>query len=140
MAEEQAKNYIERLPEIIERPEKDISHLEPRMVEILYPDRAPREPSITIVFGPSDGPGYAAAVVIAERAPWYRREGSDRWLRHHATYTLDQVEELHELFSHVGDYPSSEILIRDKKVPYARELWLPLFWFFLDSKRRAPRN
>lgn len=140
MAEEQAKNYIERLPEIIERPEKDISHLEPRMVEILYPERASRETAVTVVFGPSDDPGYARAVALAERAPRYRREGSDRWLRHYATYTLDQVEQLHELFSYVGDYPSSEILIKDKKVPYARELWLPLFWFFLDSKRPTPGN
>ncbi len=139
MAEEYAKNYIERLPEIIERPEKDISHLEPRLLEILYPDRAPREFAVTVVFGPSDDPAYTDAVTLAERAPRYRREGSDRWLRHYATYTIDQVQELHELFSYVGETPGSEILIKDKLVPYARELWLPFFWFFRKEEGKVDR-
>lgn len=130
MAEERAKNYIERLPEIIERREKDISHLEPRMVEILYPERAPRETTVTIVFGPSDDPGYRDAVSLAERAPRYRKEGADRSLRHYATYTVDEVRDLHRLFSKVSGYSTCEVLLKDKKIPYARELWLPLFWFF----------
>lgn len=134
MAAERAKNYIERLPEIIERPEKDISHLDPRMVEILYPDRAPSEFTLTVVFGPSDDAGYAEAVSLAERAPRYRREGAGRFLRHYATYSVDQVEELHRLYARVGEYPTCELLLRDKKVPYARELWLPLFWFFLRGE------
>ncbi len=130
MTEERAKNFIERLPEIIERPEKDISHLDPRMVEILYPDRASRDFTIVVVFGPSEEESYPQAVACAEQALRYRREGADRWLRHFATFTIDQVQELHQLFSLVGDYPSCEILIKDKKVPFARELWLPFFWLF----------
>lgn len=133
MNEERPKNYIERLPPIIEKNEKDISHLDPRMVEILYPERAPRgyrEFSITIVFGPSDDLAYPEAVRLAERALRYRQEGSDRWLRHYAAFTIDQVEDLHQLFIKVGDYPSCEILVKDQKVPYAREMWLPLLWFF----------
>jgi hypothetical protein len=133
MAEERAKNYIERLPEIIERREKDISHLDPRMVEILYPERAPHEFTATVVFGPSDDPAYQEAVALAERAPRYKTQGSDKWLRHYATYTIDQVEELHKLFVRVSEYPSTEVLIKDKKVPFAREMWLPLFWFFLKG-------
>lgn len=130
MDEERAKNFIERLPPIIEREEADISHLDPRMVEILYPERAPREFTITVVFGPSGDPAYPEAVALAERAPRYRREGADKWLRHYATYGIDQVEELHQLFTRVGDHPSCEILVKGKKVPYGREMWLPLFWFF----------
>ena len=133
MSEKQSKNYIERLPEIVERPEKDISHLSPAMVEILYPDRASREFSFTVVFGPSEDPAYPEAVQIAERAPRYRQEGADRWLRHFATYKLDHVEELHKLISIVSEHPSCDILVNDKKVPYARELWLPFFWFFLGG-------
>jgi hypothetical protein len=130
MAEERAKNYIERLPEIIERPEKDVSHLDPRMLEILYPDRAPREFTVTVVFGPSDGGGYAEDVALAERAPRYRKEGAGPYLRHYATYSVEQVDELHRLYARVADYPTCELLIKDRRVPYARELWLPLFWFF----------
>jgi len=131
MAQERAKNYIERLPEIIERPEKDISHLDPRMIEILYPDRAPREFTVTIVFGPSSDPGHAESVRLAERAPRYRHVGSDEYLRHYATYTVAEVEALHSLYARVSHYPSCELLVRDRKVPYAKELWLPFFWFFL---------
>ena len=130
MAEERAKNYIERLPEIIERREEDISHLDPQMVEILYPERAPREFTLTVVFGPTEDPAYQEAVTLAERALRYRREGQGRALRHFATYSVNEVQDLHRLFGHVGDYPTCEILVKDKKVPYARELWLPFFWFF----------
>ncbi len=130
MAEKRAKNYIERLPEIIEREEKDISHLDPRMVEILYPERAPRDFTITVVFGPSEDTSYVEAVTLAEHSHSYRREGTDRYLRHYATYTIDRVDELHDLFSRVSQYPSCEVLVKGKKVPYAREMWLPLFWFF----------
>jgi hypothetical protein len=133
MAEDRAKNYIERLPEIMERREEDISHLDPRMVEILYPERASRDFTVTVVFGPSDDPAYAEAVTLAERAPRYRKEGSDKWLRHFATYTVEQVEELHQLFIRVSEHPSTDVLIKDKKVPFAREMWLPLFWFFLKE-------
>ena len=39
MAEERPKNFIERLPEIIDREEKDVSHLDVEMLDILYPDK-----------------------------------------------------------------------------------------------------
>lgn len=144
MPSERALNYIERLPEIIEREEKDISHLDPEMVEILYPSRASNEFTVTLVFGPP-APGretngnadadtravYERAVAIAEKAPVYRREGRDRSLRHYATFGIDQVGALHELFSLVGEKPGSDVLIKGKRVPYARELWLPFFWFFV---------
>ena len=136
MAEKRAKNYIERLPEIIEREEEDISHLDPRMLEILYPERAPRDFTITVVFGPSEDSGYGDAVTLAERSVRYRCEGTDRSLRHYATYTIDQVDDLHNLFSRVSNYPSCEILVKDKKVPCAREMWLPLFWFFRKGESK----
>jgi len=137
MAEERAKNYIERLPEIIEHREEDVSHLDPQMLEILYPERAPREFTLTVVFGPAEDPKYQEAVNLAERAPRYRREGHDRSLRHYATYTVNEVEDLHRLFGYVGEYPTCEILVKDRKVPYARELWLPFFWFFLKEENRT---
>lgn len=143
MAEKRAQNFIERLPEIIEREEEDISHLDPEMVSILYPARASKELTVSVVFGPpaetSDGDeahrealeeSYRRAVRIAEGSRGYRVEGRDRALRHSAIYGLDDVAKLHELFSLVGDFPTCEILVKGKKVPYARELWLPFFWFF----------
>ena len=133
MPVERARNYIERLPEIIEREEKDVSHLDPDMLEILYPERASKEFTVTLVFGPPpDGAAdtYDNAVMLARKGRGYRTEGRDRHLRHHATFGIDEVQVLHALFSLVGEYPSCEVRVKGKRVPYARELWLPLFWFF----------
>jgi hypothetical protein len=135
MPENRPRNYIERLPEIIEREEENVSHLDPEMLEILYPARAPKEFTLSVVFGPppeSSGltERYQRAVAIAERSKGYRADGRDRSLRHSAVFGVDDVTKLHELFSLVGDFPSCEILVKGKKVPYARELWLPFFWFF----------
>ncbi|HJS73521.1 MAG TPA: hypothetical protein VJ921_04485 [Vicinamibacteria bacterium] len=128
------RNYIERLPEIIEREEESVSHLDPEMLEILYPARAPKEFTLSVVFGPPENSEqserYQRAVAIAERSKGYRAEGRDRSLRHLAVFGIDDVTKLHELFSLVGEFPSCEILVKGKKVPYARELWLPFFWFF----------
>ena len=41
------------------------------------------------------------------------------------------VAALRELYALVGHLPESEVLIDDRPVPYARELWLPLLWFHL---------
>ena len=51
MTDERPKNFIERLPPIIEREEEDVSHLDPEMLAILYPDRADKSFNVTVVFG-----------------------------------------------------------------------------------------
>jgi hypothetical protein len=146
MPEHRARNYIERLPEIIPREEDDVSHLDPEMLEILYPERASKEFTITVLFGPpvvledTDPPQEAAArqkyeraVAIAQRSRNYRtfsEGGRERELRHSAVFGVEEVGKLHELFTLVGDFPSCELLVKGKKIPYARELWLPFFWFF----------
>ena len=140
MPENRPRNYIERLPEIIQREEDDVSHLDPEMLEILYPARAGKELTLSVVFGPPgavDGnenlERYRRAISIAEKSRGYRTEGRDRSLRHSAVFGVDEVQKLHELFSLVGDFPSCEILVKGEKVPYARELWLPFFWFFKND-------
>jgi hypothetical protein len=137
MPENRPRNYIERLPQIIERGEEDASHLDPEMLEILYPDRVGKEVTISVVFGPPGGEEdderkerYRKGVAIAEKSRGYRTEGRGRFLRHSAVFGVDEVQRLHDLFSLVGEFPSCEILMKGKKVPFARELWLPFFWFF----------
>jgi hypothetical protein len=147
MAENRAQNFIERLPPIIEREETDVSHLDREMIEILYPERAPKEFTLSVVFGPpfplpeSDAErdrilqSYERAVAIAEKCRDYRVEGRDRFRRHSAVFGIDEVTKLHDLFALVGDFPSCEILVKGKRVPLARELWLPFFWFFKKDER-----
>jgi len=133
MPDERPKNFIERLPEIIARCEEDVSNLDPEMVEILYPERADKSFHVTVVFGPppAGGDDPDAAQSAHERAlASYRSEGSGNYVRHFATFGIDDVNALHDLFDLVSEYPSCEILVRGKRVPYGRELWLPLLWFF----------
>ena len=39
--------------------------------------------------------------------------------------------QLRDLFEIVGRFDATEVLIDDRPVPYARELWLPLLWFLI---------
>ena len=39
--------------------------------------------------------------------------------------------QLRDLFQIVGRFDATEVLIDDRPVPYARELWLPLVWFLI---------
>jgi len=139
MIDERPKNFIERLPAIIDREEDDISHLDAEMVAILYPDRADKAFNVTIVFGPPPPAGddpdamekeYESAVAMARKSTRYRSEGSGRYLRHYATFGIDEVNHAHDVFYRVSEYPFCEILVGGKRVPYGRELWLPLLWFF----------
>ena len=141
MPDDPAKNYIERLPEIIDREEGDTSHLDQEMLEILYPDRADASFNVSVVFGPPPSSedaaqeeamkgSYDRAVGIAQKSGRYNCEGSGRFVRHQATYGIDEVNALHDVFHLVSEFPSCEILVRGKRVPYGRELWLPLLWFF----------
>lgn len=153
MVESKPKNYIERLPEIIERREEDISHLDPQMVEILYPERASKEFTLTLVFSPprvSDDADpewvehekekFAKARALAEKGRDYRCEpaggsqGSADMSRHLVSFGIDEVNQLHALYSLVEDNPSCEILVKGKNVPFGRELWLPFFWFFVKDE------
>ena len=42
-----------------------------------------------------------------------------------------EAERLRDVFQIVGPSDATEVLIDDRPVPYARELWLPLVWFLL---------
>ena len=42
-----------------------------------------------------------------------------------------EATKLRDLFELVGPFDACEVLIDDRPVPYARELWLPLIWFLI---------
>lgn len=43
-------------------------------------------------------------------------------------YPGDNPLTLRSLYEQVGDHPDTRVLIDDRPLPYARELWLPLVW------------
>ena len=114
-----------------ERPtEEELAALDPDLYEALFGAR-PRPFSITIVFPTLDGPEFPRALEIARASAEYRETGQDVSLRHRARFWSSDAGRLRELFQIVGGSDQTEVLIDDRRLPYARELWLPLVWFLL---------
>jgi hypothetical protein len=128
---------IKDLPDILDYEEKDISHLSPRAREILYPERCDQSFTITIEFGPFSGPSYTDAVSLAKRNRSYQETGEGKYLCHHADYGVPEVKELFRLFNLVEKDPSCRILVNRKEFPYARTLWLPFLWLFLEEDGKS---
>ena len=101
-----------------------------KLDSILHPSTHAKEFKITVEFGYKASPHYKKAVDLARRMPYYREDGSGEWVRHSATYTPNDVDELFELFNLVHEWEKTEILVNHKKLPYAQQLWLPLMWFY----------
>ena len=134
MTVERRTQPLERFWPYAEHPEQptpeELAALDPDLHAALFgPRNLPF--SITIVFPEFEGEHYARAVRMAENAAEYRQVGSGEALRHRARFYPGQALQLRDLFELAGPHPSTEVLIDDRPVPYARELWLPLVWFLL---------
>ncbi|MFQ6037361.1 MAG: hypothetical protein ACE5LV_01960 [Candidatus Aminicenantales bacterium] len=103
---------------------------EEKLESILHPSTQAKTFKITIEFGYKISPNYNRAVDLAKRNPTYRSEGSGEWIRHSATYTPGEVEDLFRLFNLVHEWESTEVLVNHKRIPYGHQLWLPLMWFY----------
>lgn len=97
---------------------------------ILQPSTQAKEFKVTLEFGYKTSPRYAKAVDLARRMPTYREDGSGEWIKHAATFSPADVEELFQLFNLIHDWDTTEVLVNHKKLPYAHQLWLPLMWFY----------
>jgi hypothetical protein len=137
MARERAKSFADRLPPLVPKEEPDIAHLSDEMADVLYPGRRPRPFRMGVTFGAFEGPGYARAVDLARRSPVYRETNEDGEVVHHAAFEAESAKTLLDLFDLVGPRPGTEVLVDGKKAPYARELWLPLFWIFIAGEEAA---
>lgn len=87
--------------------------------------------SITLVFPVFEGPDYPRAVTMAQASRGYREVGSGPARRLWARFQPEDVDALRDLYQLVGSREGSEVLIDERPVPYARELWLPLLWYLL---------
>lgn len=120
--------YVEPTP--LPSPE-ELAALDPDLRAALFGD-ADFPFSVTLVFPRlADQAVYEKAVTLARRASGYREVGSGPALRHRARYFPTEVLALRDLFNVVGGDDACEVLIDDRPVPYARELWLPLLWFLI---------
>ena len=118
--------------DVAEEPSnEELALLDPDLREILLGDTSERPFSVTIVFSPFGGSDYERAVELAQESTGYRVTGSGAAMRHRARYLPSEALRLRTLFELVGRLDSCEVLVDDRPVPYARELWLPLFWFLI---------
>jgi hypothetical protein len=110
--------------------DEELAALSPELSEALF--GTPRLPfSVTIEFSPFDGADYARAVEMARGSAEYRELGSGDRVRHRGRFYPKDAIRLRDLFEIVGRYDTTDVLIDDRPVPYARELWLPLIWFLI---------
>jgi hypothetical protein len=131
MGRERAKTFADRLPPVVPRQEEDISSLSDEMADILYPGRRTRPFRVAVEFDRFEGPGYEEALALARKAAVYEEKGDASRLVHRAAFETRGAGALRDLFQIVGPRPGTEVLVDGKRVPYARELWLPLFWLFV---------
>ena len=135
MAEDPPKQRpLERFWPYAELPEQptdeELAALDPDLFEALYGAR-PRPFSITLVFPDLDVPQFAEALTLARASAEYREVGAGADRRHRARFWPKDAARLRDLFHIVGHADKTEVLIDDRPVPYARDLWLPLVWFLI---------
>jgi hypothetical protein len=117
--------------ELPEQPtDEELAALDPDLHEALYGER--QGPfSITLVFPDLDLPAFGAALDLAHASAEFRETGSGAARRYRARFWSSDAARLRDLFQIVGASDDTEVLIDDRPVPYARELWLPLVWLLI---------
>jgi hypothetical protein len=110
--------------------DEELAALDPDLHEALFGSR-PRPFSITLVFPDLEVPGFARALEMARESAEFRETGTGPARRYRARFWSADASRLRDLFQIVGPSDATEVLIDDRPVPYARELWLPLVWFLL---------
>ncbi len=109
---------------------KKNKEMEEKLDSILHPSTQAKSFKITLIFGHKTSPDYKKAVELAKKKSLYKEKGKGEWIRHSATFTPAEVEDLFELFNLVHEWENIEILVNHKKIPYGHQLWLPLMWFY----------
>ena len=119
--------YVD-LPE--QPTEEELAKLNPELAEALF--GAPRRPfSVSLEFPRFEGPDYPRALEMARASAEYLEFTANGRLRHRARFYPQDAVKLRDLFDIVGRFDACEVLVDDRPVPYARELWLPLLWFLI---------
>jgi hypothetical protein len=117
--------------ELPEQPTVDeLAALDPDLREALFGAQA-RPFSITLVFPTLDIPEFSHALDLARASAEFSETGSGADRRYRARFWSSDAPKLRDLFQIVGGSDATEVLIDDRPVPFARELWLPLVWFLI---------
>ena len=110
--------------------EAELIAIDPDLQDALFGAK-PRPFSITLAFPKLDVPHFDRALELARRSAEFREVGTGASHRYRARFLPTDAAQLKDLFEIVGRSDATEVLIDDRPLPYARELWLPLVWFLL---------
>lgn len=115
--------------ELSEAPsDEELAALHPELREALFGSPA-RPFSITLEFPAFSGEAFDAAVALAKASDEFQELTIGDTTRYRARfYSSEDPMRLRNLYELVGGVPESQVLIDDRPLPFARELWLPLFW------------
>ena len=117
--------------DLLEQPtDAELASLDPDLHEALFGQR-PRPFSITLVFPALDVPAFSTAIDLARASAEFGETGTGTHRRYRARFWSSDASKLRDLFQIVGGSDATEVLIDDRPVPYARELWLPLVWLLI---------
>lgn len=125
---------VERFWPYVDLPEQptdeELARLDPALAEALF--GTPRRPfSVSLEFPAFDGPEFDRALGMARASAECLEIGAPQRRRYRARFYPKDATALRSLFEIVGKFDATEVLIDDRPVPYARELWLPLLWFLI---------
>lgn len=118
--------------DLAEQPSDDeLARVEPDLREALFgPLNLPF--SVSLIFPEFPGEAGARAVQLAQAADEYSASDAEGHRWHRARFfTGDRPMRLRDLYLLVAAVPGTDVLINDRRVPYARELWLPLVWLLI---------
>ena len=125
---------VERFWPYVDLPEtpsdEELAQLNPELAEALF-GRPPLPFSMSVEFAPFEGPEYERALQLARASAEYQEIRTPTSLRHRARFFPADAMRLRDLFDIVGRFDATDVLVDDRPVPYARELWLPLMWFLI---------
>lgn len=111
--------------------DEELAALNPELREVIFGATA-LPFSLTLSFPKFEGENYARALELMAAADECAEVGTGQNFRHLATFFPGERSlQLRDLYEVVGGVPGCEVLVDNKPVPYARELWLPLVWFLI---------
>ena len=112
------------------RRAEELAALDPDLHAALF---GPRDLpfSITLVFPRSTAPTTRGPSTMARESAEYREVGTGDAFRHRARFFPAMRCGCAICSRSSARSRRAEVLIDDRPIPYARELWLPLVWFLL---------
>jgi hypothetical protein len=113
----------------------ELAALDPDLHEALF-GASNRPFSISLVFPRLNIPDFDRALALARESSEFRETGSGPNHRYRARFWTSDAAKLQALFQVVGGSDLTDVLIDDRPVPFARELWLPLVWLLVPQGRR----